>query len=355
MLLNVHTVKTVIEMVRPTTLNFCCLSLVILLVSQCSCDHKLHKTDYPFDLDNAGNAIEGYVDSEIKEGSKVLVKPIEGHQFLEDGEVVKYLQVIVRSGNFTGDEEYVAENTDAFRVDENGFIIVNNTDTFDHEQVYEFYVVMFRRDDLVSDPVPFIVLAAKHKPDENYGYNTTAAVFAGVLICLIVLFALLIPFVVRAKRRVKQGKPVWKFGSHPSALDREMAREKGSQSNLAVHMVESQTSTVPGLKNRAMTEGDFYDNYGYRLEQEVEREKNELSNDLMAIASHVEQLDDADNMLQLNKKHHSDDSDSGLSSDGRGKGILKNGHNEKVYSIEMKRKTIDTDQKPKHIEESAHL
>ena len=42
------------------------------------------------------------------------------------------------------DEEYVAENTDAFRVDENGFIIVNNTDTFDHKQVYEFYVSVIK-------------------------------------------------------------------------------------------------------------------------------------------------------------------------------------------------------------------
>lgn len=341
-----------------TTLNFCGLSVIILLVSHCSCDHRLHKPDYPFDLDTAGNAIEGYVDSEVKEGSKVLVKPVEGQQFLEDGEVVKYLQVKVRTGNFTGNEEYVAENTDAFRVDEKGYIIVNNTESFDHTQAIEFYVVMFRFDDVVSDPVPFIVRAEKHKPDENYGYNTTAAVFAGVLICLIVVFALLIPFVVRAKRRVKQGKPIWKFGSYPSALEREMALEKGSQSNLTVHMVKSQASSGPHLKNRAMTEGDFYDNYGYRLEKEVEREKNDLSHDLMAIASHVEELDDADNVLQLNKKHHSDDSDSGLSSDGRhdkGKGIIKNGHNEKVFSIEMKKKTIGTVQKPKLIEESAHL
>ncbi|CAC5397653.1 unnamed protein product [Mytilus coruscus] len=136
--------------------------------------HKHHKRDYPFDLDTAGNAIEGYVNSEVKEGSKVVVKPIEGHKFLEDGEVVKYLQVKVRTGNFTGDEEYVIENTDAFRVDEKGYIVVNNTESFDHTQAIEFYVVMVRFDDVVSDPVPFIVRAEKHKPDENYGHNTTA-------------------------------------------------------------------------------------------------------------------------------------------------------------------------------------
>ncbi|XP_052084858.1 uncharacterized protein LOC127722052 [Mytilus californianus] len=138
-------------------LNFCCLSVIILLASHYSCYHKLHKPDYQFNLDPAGNAIEGYVDSGVKEGSKVLVKRFEGHQFLEDGEVVKYLQVKVRTGIATGDEEYVVEYTNAFRVDEKGYIIVNNTETFDHTQAIEFYVVMFRLGDVVSNPVPFIV------------------------------------------------------------------------------------------------------------------------------------------------------------------------------------------------------
>ncbi|XP_071140874.1 uncharacterized protein [Mytilus edulis] len=137
--------------------SYCCLSVIILLASQCSCYHNFQKPEYAFDLDNAGNAIEGFVDSGVKEGSKVHVKPVEGYQFLEDGEVVEYLQVKVRSGNFTGDEEYVLENTNAFRVNEKGYIIVNNTEAFNHFKVIEFYVVMFRLADVVSDPVPFIV------------------------------------------------------------------------------------------------------------------------------------------------------------------------------------------------------
>lgn len=38
------------------------------------------------------------------------------------------------------DEEYVVENTNAFRVNEKGYIIVNNTETFNHFKVFEFYV-----------------------------------------------------------------------------------------------------------------------------------------------------------------------------------------------------------------------
>ncbi|XP_063437520.1 uncharacterized protein LOC134718760 [Mytilus trossulus] len=143
-------------------LNFCRLSVIILLASQFLCYHNFQKPDYAFDLDFAGNAIEGFVDSGVTEGSKVRVKPVKGRQFLEDGEVVKYLQVKVRSGNFTGDEEYVVENTNAFRVDEKGYIIVNNTETFNHFRFFEFYVIMFRLADIVSDPVPFIVEVFKH-------------------------------------------------------------------------------------------------------------------------------------------------------------------------------------------------
>ncbi|VDI07036.1 Hypothetical predicted protein [Mytilus galloprovincialis] len=129
--------------------NICCLFVIILLAPHCSCYHKFHKPEYAFHLDNAGNAIAGFVDSGVKEGSKVLVNPAQGHLSLEEGEVVKYLQVKVRSGNFTGDEDYVLENTNAFKVDENGYIIVNNTEKFNHFGVFEFYVVMFRLADIV--------------------------------------------------------------------------------------------------------------------------------------------------------------------------------------------------------------
>lgn len=38
------------------------------------------------------------------------------------------------------DDEYVLENTNAFKVVENGYIIVNNNEKFNHFGVFEFYV-----------------------------------------------------------------------------------------------------------------------------------------------------------------------------------------------------------------------
>ena len=218
---------------------------------------------------------------------------------------------------------------------------------------------MFRDGDIVSNPVPFVVRAEKHSEEENYEYNGTAAAFAGALVCLIVVFALLIPFVVRAKRRSKQGKPIFKLGSHPSALDKAMAQENGSQANLTTHMAENQTGKHS--VHRIMTEGDFYDNRGFRLEEEVEREKGELTKDLLAIASHVTELDEATNVITINKSDNSD-SDSGMSSDTRNdKGkrkttsILENGHDQQVYTIEMKRTETTANNKPPTDRETSRL
>ena len=210
---------------------------------------------------------------------------------------------------------------------------------------------MFRDGDIVSNPVPFVVRAEKHSEEESYEFNQTAAVFAGVLVCLIVIFALLIPFVVRAKRRSKHGKPIFKLGSHPSSLDKVMSQDKGSQANLTIHMVENQTGKQLG--HRIMTEGDFYDNRGYRLEEEVERERNELTKDLLAIASHIEELGEPSNVIQIGKRDNSD-SDSGMSGDVRSdkeKRTIDNEHDQVVYSIEMKNiETKCSDKETKVIE-----
>ena len=53
---------------------------------------------YPIDLDTAGKAIEGYVNSEAEVGSKVPITLIDGVTFKEKGEAIHYLQVIIRSG-----------------------------------------------------------------------------------------------------------------------------------------------------------------------------------------------------------------------------------------------------------------
>ena len=53
---------------------------------------------YPFNLDSAGQVIDGFVDSKVVVGSKVRVTEIEGKKFIENGMDVGYLQLVVRKG-----------------------------------------------------------------------------------------------------------------------------------------------------------------------------------------------------------------------------------------------------------------
>jgi hypothetical protein len=61
----------------------------------------------------------------------------------------------------------------------------------------------------VSNPLPFVIYI--DQPEEsNSSYPAMPAVFAGVLVLCVVFLAILIPLVTRAKRRYKQGKPMFK-------------------------------------------------------------------------------------------------------------------------------------------------
>lgn len=69
----------------------------------------------------------------------------------------------------------------------------------------------------MSTPLAFIVYIDQpgetnidSNPDSDTDYPAAPAIFAGVLVLFIVFLALFIPFVTRAKRRYKQGKPVFK-------------------------------------------------------------------------------------------------------------------------------------------------
>lgn len=64
---------------------------------------------------------------------------------------------------------------------------------------------------IVSNPLPFIVYI-DHGEDSG-SYPTVPAVFAGVLVLCVVFLALFIPLVTRAKRRYKQGKPMFKVST----------------------------------------------------------------------------------------------------------------------------------------------
>ena len=67
--------------------------------------------------------------------------------------------------------------------------------------------------DVLSTPYAFIIYI--DQPGEaSDEYPAAPAIFAGVLVLVIVFLALFIPFVTRAKRRYRQGKPVFKVRQH---------------------------------------------------------------------------------------------------------------------------------------------
>ena len=65
-----------------------------------------------------------------------------------------------------------------------------------------------RNGEIMSNPLAFIIHI--EKPEEKDDYPAVPAILAGVLVLIIVFLALFIPFVTRAKRRYKEGKPVFK-------------------------------------------------------------------------------------------------------------------------------------------------
>jgi len=107
---------------------------------------------------------------------------------------------------------------------------------------------------IISNPIPFVIRLEKHLTESSESdYEPAAAIFAGTLVLVIVVFALLIPFVVRAKRRYKDGKPVFKPGSHPSSVDLQ----------------------------RQQSEPNWYGNTVFNYEEEVEKEKSEFTKDVI--------------------------------------------------------------------------
>ena len=76
--------------------------------------------------------------------------------------------------------------------------------------VLSFLQVIVASEDgtVLSNPLPFIVYI--ESPEDDGSYPTVPAVFAGVLVLFVVFLALFIPLVTRAKRRFRQGKPMFK-------------------------------------------------------------------------------------------------------------------------------------------------
>lgn len=146
---------------------------------------------------------------------------------------------------------------------------------------------------IVSNPIPFIVrMEISVKPEVTY--PEAAAIFAGVLILVIVVMALFIPFVVRMKRRYR-------------------AKQKSIK-----HSESVQKGTDSGLTKRAESkEPNWFANTEFKYEEEVEKEREEFTHDILDMAEGTSNPDDT---IQLSKKsklgwinpHASDTPKSGI-------------------------------------------
>lgn len=78
-------------------------------------------------------------------------------------------------------------------------------------------------DEVVSNPLAFVV-TIEH--DSRQGEGT--AVYVGIVVLAVCLFALLIPLTVRTKRRMREGKPVCACGSSQKKLEEKERKREGA-------------------------------------------------------------------------------------------------------------------------------
>uniref|UniRef100_A0A2C9KVT5 Uncharacterized protein n=1 Tax=Biomphalaria glabrata TaxID=6526 RepID=A0A2C9KVT5_BIOGL len=132
--------------------------------------------------------------------------------------------------------EFVVIHTKAFYVNEDRYICVNDLSNLGGESRIHFDVtnqttrILFEvilKDKLaethyVSNQLPFVV-EIEYPVRESH---PKAALFAGVLVLIILAVSLLIPFVVRSKRRWKAGKPICACGSAEEGCDNDSSAEQ---------------------------------------------------------------------------------------------------------------------------------
>ncbi|KAL4221572.1 hypothetical protein ACF0H5_019829 [Mactra antiquata] len=162
----------------------------------------------------------------------------------------------------------VIMDSDTFYVDPTDFYIkVNHTEELEDESVHviEFYVYLADENGVaISNPLPFMVYVDRPEV-ESSSYPAVPAVFAGVLVLFVIFFAVAIPLVTRAKRRYKEGKPMFKLGSHPSRADLENIEEEKRANSMS----------------RKPSEPNWYgNNYFYTYDEEVAKERSDFTTDL---------------------------------------------------------------------------
>ncbi|XP_046559179.1 uncharacterized protein LOC124268197 [Haliotis rubra] len=230
-------------------------------------EHSVHHDfRYPFIIDAAEQEFEGRVCSNMELFALIPVEPEDLEKDLQGGACVtnveQYLKIDVRNVSWNPDiihhkktdsprttttimpphggtkrpqgaivdlpdgVEFDVLNTELIDVDDAYFLVVSNPDVMREKKEIQFYVVLVTSDtnQIVSNPLPFAV-RVDHPPDEGRPHG--AAMFAGVLVLVIILIAFLIPITVCVKRRRKAGKPVCSCGSP----DVEKDERKGHVNN----------------------------------------------------------------------------------------------------------------------------
>ncbi|XP_061198311.1 uncharacterized protein LOC133206379 [Saccostrea echinata] len=289
---------------------------------------EIHQV-YDFEIDSEGHAMEGYLFPDLHSGDKVQVNLAEGDSLTENAKDVKYIRLkIQKSKNNTRPPPFRVFDSEYFSVDKDNYIVVdtNNTAELQEKKELRFYVVLINEHgQAVSNPLPFIV-RIENKTEDSSDYPMHSAIFAGVLVLIIVLLALGIPFVVRAKRRFKQGKPVMKLGSHP-----------GSSPDLKAIMVSESVEDIPGMKRQQSEPNWFGENRILSYEDEVKTEKATFTKEIKQLERKISQgqsnsaaLDDDDGLVKYTKtpqkgilknsdSNHNDNEKVSVSADVHGK------------------------------------
>ncbi|XP_067658731.1 uncharacterized protein [Haliotis asinina] len=232
-------------------------------------EHSVHHDfRYPFIIDAAEQEFEGRVCSTMELFALIPVEPEDLDKDLRGGACVtrveQYLKIDVRNVSWNPDiihhkkvdrprttttttlmpphggtkrpqgtvidlpdgVEFDVLNTELIDVDDAYFLVVSNPDAMKEKKEIQFYVVLVTSEtnQIVSNPLPFAV-RVDHPPDEGRPHG--AALFAGVLVLVIILIAFLIPITVCVKRRRRAGKPVCSCGSQ----DVEKNERKGHVNN----------------------------------------------------------------------------------------------------------------------------
>ncbi|KAH9504436.1 hypothetical protein Btru_063603 [Bulinus truncatus] len=151
--------------------------------------------------------------------------------------------------------EFVVIHTNAFYVNEDRYICVNDLSNLGGEsrlhfdqvnQTIRIHLEVILKDKLaethyVSNQLPFVV-EVEYPVRESH---PKAALFAGVLVLIILAVSLLIPFVVRSKRRWKAGKPICACGSAEEGADTD-------SSGMVPEQRKQRMMSIGGKENLAM-------------------------------------------------------------------------------------------------------